>query len=193
MSHIHEPWKWPLATGLALLLLLAAVFLTPRSWLDFGREPLRARKDMRLASPPAWLTLMPPPEIEVVPLAEIRPDKSPEPPPIEKLTDPRWWSSGWRIRIETSVSAPGAVTVPPDTLALLRRELDLRFDPLTVAPHDSLFALRLALLKLHDLERFEQLKPYFRAATRAQHYRDLMSRVNAMYDNFLQREIMVPD
>ena len=193
MRHSHEPWIWPLATALALLFLLATVFLTPRSWLAFGRGPLAAQRNFRPDPPGRWLTLSPPPEIQVVPLAEIPPDQPNEPPPAEELVDPRWWLAGWRIRIETAVSAPGLVPVPSDSVAWLGRELALEADPLTAAQLDSLVALRLALLKLHDTERFEQLKPYFHAAVLARQYRDLMSRANDMYDEFLHREIMVPD
>jgi len=32
MRHLPEPWKWPLCTAVALVLLLAVVFVVPGSW-----------------------------------------------------------------------------------------------------------------------------------------------------------------
>ena len=194
MRNRPNPWKWPTVILLATTFLLGGVFLTPRSWiefffsplsLDFSEEPERLR---------GWLEILPPLEIEV---AEVQQEPEPEnedpkPEPLVEWENPAWWQEGWRIKTETEMVGALRPT-PPDSVAVLLTELGIGQDFLTMVRPDSVLAVRLHMLKLEDSYKFDEMKPYLSAMTRADAYRDLQSRVADMYDNFLGREIIVPD
>ena len=80
-----------------------------------------------------------------------------------------------------------------DSIAIALEMLDLTPSVLDLARPDSVLAARLHLMRIEDGVRFDELKPYLGAMTRANAYRDMMSRAADMYDEFLQSEIMVPD
>ena len=186
-----SPWRWPAATALALALVLTGILGTPRSWIDSFLAPHGPGHRFDREPPRPWLVLMPPPEIVVrsVPpgRAPVVPLELPEPPPVAA-----WWRAGWRIRVAaTPLRSPRPTPVDSAHFLLqslgLDRELAVRTRP------DSLLAIRLLLLQREDAYRFDELKPYFEAMTRARAYADIQSRAADMYDDFLAGEIMVPD
>ncbi len=188
-----SPWKWPLCTATALFLLLLGVWLTPRSWIAFlaGRPP--APVEALLRSPGAWLQLVPPPDIEVVP-ASHPDDKPPGRSPAPEFQDADWWLDGVRIRVGADGLMPTVERTSADRRDSIRTALDL----LGVTPEllarvrpDSLLAARLRLLSVQEGFRFDELKPYLAALSRAEAYGDIMSRATDMFGDFLQHEISV--
>lgn len=194
MRDRREPWKWPLSIGLAVGLMLVVALWLPRSWLGFLLVPRGADHPAEMAGPPPWLTLLPPPVIQVV----TPEDDTPPDPVTTRLSavhqDPRWWEDGWAVSTTTdqSLFAP-TVPTPDDTLQLLLTELGLGVDFMTRARPDSVLAARLFLLQLEDGFRYEELKPYFESVTRARTYADINARAADMYDEPLSQEIQVPD
>ena len=94
-------------------------------------------------------------------------------PPVDR-TDAQWWQLALRSRItdDRALARPAA---PIDSVRALLRTLGLSEDFAVRARPDSTLAARLLLME------------------RAEAYRDLVSRATAMYDEFLQHEIMTPD
>ena len=190
MPHRRDPWKWPVC-GLSVVLLLGAVFFIPRAWIQSFFSPLDLSDPEALHRRSAWMTILPPPAVQVA-----RPE---EPPPVERddrrrppREDPRWWTQGWAIRRE-SERADDLAPAPPDSADQLLSALGLGKDFMTRVRPDSVLASRLLILRQEDSFRFDELKPYFEAMTRAHDYADMMSRAADMYDEHLASEIMVPD
>ena len=194
MRDRRNPWKWPAVMMLASAFLLGGVFLTPRSWIEFFFSPLSLDFAAEQDRPRGWLELLPPPEIQVTAdQSEPEPERD-EPEPERELAweNPAWWQEGWRVRVESETA--GALRPSRgDSVTVLLAELGIGQDLLTMVRPDSVLAVRLHLLMLEDSYRFDELKPYLGAMTRAEAYRDIQSRVADMYDDFLGREIMVPD
>ena len=189
MRDRDDPWKWPFAVGLALALTAGLFLFLPDAWLEnFSRVPGTGR--FLPAIPPArWITLLPPPDIA------SEPDLLPEPLPSKETSppeDPRWWSQGWQVVTGTAVTRDLRPT-PADSVAVLLTELGVGLDFLQQVRPDSLLATRLALMQVEDSMRFDELKPYLSAMTRARAYADILSRAADMYGDFLQSKIMVPD
>jgi hypothetical protein len=186
-----DPWKWPFAVGLALVLTGGLFLFLPESWLDGLLPDPSLSPGGREQPPRPWLVLSPPPLIT----AEPRPEKKPEPEkkldPVPRQ-DPRWWSEGWRIKTELAV-VQDLASVQADSVTLLLSELGVGIDFLQQTRPDSLLASRLFLLQMEDSLRFDELKPYLSAMTRSRAYADIMSRAADMYDDFLQSSIMTPD
>ena len=194
MRDRRNPWKWPAVILLATAFLLGSVFLVPRSWIEFFFSPLSLDFTAEQDQPRGWMEILPPPTIQVSeeppPPESDRPEPEPE-PPVE-WENPAWWQEGWRIKAETETAGALRPT-PRDSVAVLLTELGIGQDLLTMVRPDSVLALRLHMLKLEDSYRFDEMKPYLSAMTRAAAFRDIKSRAADMYDDFLGREIMVPD
>jgi hypothetical protein len=184
-----HPARWPLSLLLALMLLVALLG-TPRAWLHalLGARDEGARRPP--ADPRPWLVLVRPPEIVVGADRRDPPVAPPPPPPAVAPAD--WWREGLRVRIAADlVRAPRATA--DDSVRYLLQTLGLPPDPAALVRPDSQLAVRLLLLRRQDDFRFDALKPYLGALTRARAYADIQSRAADMYDQFLGREIMVPD
>ena len=193
MRDRRDPWKWPVCIGSTLAMFLVAVFLLPQSWIDAFFSPLSLVERLQRERGPEWLVILPPLPVEVV--SDHQPETpAPRPDPARPQVhrDPDWWARGWRIR--TSPVAP--VVVPraaADSVAILLAALGVERDFMSRARPDSVLASRLFLMQLEDSFRFDEMKPYLGAMTRARAYADIMSRVADMYDDFLATEIMTPD
>ncbi len=187
-----DPWKWPLAFVSALVLILVLLVL-PRSWIFL-------LPDFRNLHPPPpafgearWLVLSPPPAVEIVPPDQPAPrvnDKKVENP---VFTPADWWRCGVVLEVGKRGDVPGRGPGRDvlDSAAVALRMLGAVPDLLERVRPDSLLAARLRMLKIADGQRFEELKPYLRALTRAGAYADMLSREADMYNDFLGREIMV--
>jgi hypothetical protein len=184
-----HPARWPLAGASAVALLLAAMLGTPRSWLGFLLPDGRLSRTNAASSSRPWLVLEPPPEIEPV-RSRDEPPPPRRPPPAPPPAD--WWREGWRVRI-AATAREDLVPTPEDSVVYLLKTLGLPRDLVRRARPDSVLAARLILLAREDAFRFEELKPYFGAVTRARAFADLQSRVADMYDDHLRQEIIVPD
>ncbi len=125
----------------------------------------------------------------------VPPREVPEPPtrPVPATPPPNeWWQEGWRIRV-AEASADVLRPTPADSVVFLLTTLGLPQDLLARARPDSVLEARLLLMVRKDAFRFDELKPYFGALTRARAHADLQSRVADMYDHHLASQIMVPD
>lgn len=184
-----HPARWLLAAAAALTIGLAATFLTPRSWLGFLLPDGRSLQQLAPLEARPWLVLSPPPEIEPAP--RRRPVEPPRPePPAPPPAD--WWREGWRIRVAAAAREDLRPT-PEDSVVYLLETLGLPHDIMSRARPNSLLEARLILLAREESYRFDELKPYFGAVTRARAYADLQSRKADMYDDHLRQEIIVPD
>lgn len=185
-----HPVRWPLS-ALVAFMLLGLLWGTPRNWID---SFLGMRDGGRRTGPVdrrPWLVLVPPPEVEVQPGRDVPPP--PVEPPTVALPPPAdWWRSGLRVRIAED-RQPARRLTAADSARHLLLSLGLPADTAALARPDSQLARRLLLLQREDTFRFDALKPYFGAMTRARAYADLQSRVAHMYDDFLKQEIVVPD
>lgn len=194
MRDRSDPWKWPVCVGLTFV-LLAAVFLLPAGWIHSFFSPLSLLERLQNEQETQWLTILPPPPVELVPDQKTDPtpkDQPPEPP--EFYQDPDWWTAGWRVQTVTMESPPGPQGwTAEDSVAVLLTALGVERDFMARARPDSLLASRLFLLQVEDSFRFDELKPYLTAMARARDYADIMSRAADMYDDFLAMEIMTPD
>jgi hypothetical protein len=193
MRDRRDPWKWPVCVGLTVAMVLMTAFLLPQRWINAFFSPLSLVERLQREQGPEWMVLLPPPPMEMVP--DHQPDTpAPRPDPARPEThrDPDWWSKGWRIRTEpeTPAAKPRAAA---DSVAILLAALGVERDFMTRARPDSVLAARLFLLQVEDSFRFDEMKPYFSAMTRARAYADIMSRAADMYDDFLATEIMTPD
>lgn len=188
----HNPWKWPVVILLAVLLLCGGVLFTPRSWIEYFFSPLSLEPVGESVPRRGWLEIQPPPVVEITERPAEREPERPEPETPEIWENPDWWRDGWRIKTETETGRALRATAA-DSAAVLLTELGIGQDFFSMVKPDSLLASRLHLLKLEDSYRFDELKPYLSAMTRARAYRDIQSRAADMYDNFLATDIMVPD
>ena len=189
MRQRESPWRWPAACGLAFALLLSAIFLVPRAWISFFFSPLDLERYAPQERADPWLVLLPPPEVTVVPTvpaSPVEPLRGPEPPP------PDWWTTGWRVRIATAHER-GFTATADDSAHVLLEALHLSGDLSRLARPDSVIAARLLLLRREDSLRFDELKPYLHALSRARIYRGIQARKADMYDDFLNQDIIVPD
>lgn len=170
-------------------LLLAGVFLVPQSWMDAFFSPLDLRPDDGRERPRPWLVLVPPPEVAVL-------DRSaPPPPPLPAAIEPPaadWWARGWRVRVADDL-AEGLRPTPEDSSRVVLDALGLPTNLAMLVRPDSLLAARLLIMRREDGFRFDELKPYLQAMTRAAMYRDIQARAADMYDDFLHQDIIVPD
>jgi len=193
MRERHDPWRWPISIGTALGLFLAVIFLTPQAWVDIFFSPLNRDFSSLASGQRAWLEILPPPILEMQQAPDPKPEvPSPPPQPRPVASDARWWTEGWRVRTVESVAADLQET-RLDSIAVVLEMLDLTPDILSLARPDSVLASRLHLMRIEDSFRFDELKPYLGAMTRARAYRDILSRAADMYGDFLQSDIMVPD
>lgn len=188
-----NPWKWPICIGLAFTMVLVTVFLVPVSWIQAFFSPLSLLERMEREQAPRWMVIMPPPQVEIVP--DHHPETSEDPLEEEfpePHLDPDWWIQGWRIRpvVDAEVHQAQAAN---DSVMILLTALGVERDFMRRARPDSLLANRLAILQVEDSFKFDELKPYLSAMTRARAYADIMSRAADMYDDFLRQEIMTPD
>ena len=185
--------SWPVCVGLTVAMVLMTAFLLPQRWINAFFSPLSLVERLQREEGPEWMVLLPPPPMEMVP--DHQPDTPAprlDPARPETHRDPDWWSKGWRIRTEpeTPAAKPRAAA---DSVAILLAALGVERDFMTRARPDSVLAARLFLLQVEDSFRFDEMKPYFSAMTRARAYADIMSRAADMYDDFLATEIMTPD
>jgi len=186
-----SPWRWPVAVLVTLGLFMGGLVLTPDSWIDWflDSRDIHGPDHDRAAQP--WLVLLPPPELEVTPAPIVeRVERQPPADPVPDVAD--WWRRGWRIRVADTARVQPRST-PEDSARYLLTSLGLAADLPQRARPDSILASRLLLMQREESYRFDELKPYFAAMTRARAYADLYSRVASMYDNFLAQEIIVPD
>ncbi len=188
----QNPWKWPLITFLAVISLLACVFLIPSSWIDFFFSPLSLDFTAESKNRALWLEIQPPPEIEETKEPIETEPNLPKPEQNLEWENPAWWQDGWKIKTQLESNralAPSA----RDSVGVVLAALGIGESLLTAVRPDSLLAVRLHMLKLEDSFKFDELKPYLRAMTRSDAMRDIQSRAADMYDDFLRQEIMVPD
>jgi hypothetical protein len=188
-----DPARWPAAIGLTLVLVLVLPFVVPRSWLAFlaPRPPTTTPTGGRAAP---WLVLLPPPGLEIAPATEP-PAPEPEPPADRpRHQDPRWWLDGVAVGAteDPALFGPQAVAAA-DSVEVLLAALGLGEDFTTRARPDSVLAARLALLRVHDTLRYDELKPLLRHLGRAEQYADILARAADMFDEPLAQEIRVPD
>ena len=183
-----SPWRWPAATAVALA-LLGGVLALPEAWIHRFFSPLDL--DRGTGTPPRpWLVLSPPPVIEAAPAHEpVRPRPEPE-PPAPPAAD--WWTRGWQVRVAEDVAVATAPTAEDSSLVVLQA-LDLPVNLAMLARPDSVLAARLLLMQREDGLRFDELKPYLHAMSRAAAYRDIQSRAADMYGDFLKMDIITPD
>ena len=189
MRRRGSPWRWPAAIGLTIGLLLAGVFLVPQSWLDAFFSPLDLQPDDGLKQPRPWLVLVPPPEV----IAQDR--RAPPPPPLPAPSEPPvadWWTRSWRVRVADDLAASLRPT-PEDSSRVVLDALGLPTNLAMLVRPDSLLAARLLIMRREDGFRFDELKPYLQAMTRAAAYRDIQARAADMFDDFLHQDIIVPD
>ena len=186
-----SPWRWPAAIALALGLVLTGILVTPPSWIDRFLAPHDPGRRFDREPPRPWLVLTPPPEIEVEIAPPRRSPATPETRP-EPLPLAAWWRAGWRTRIAAAPLRSPRPT-PVDSARFLLQSLGLDRAMAVRSRPDSLLAIRLLMLQRADSYRFDELRPYFEAMTRARAYADIQSRAADMYDDFLAGEIMVPD
>ena len=193
MRDRRDPWKWPVCIGLTVAMVLVTAFLLPQRWIDAFFSPLSLVERLEREQGPDWMLILPPPPVEMVP--DHQPETTaPRPDSARKQThrDPDWWAKGWRIR--TVPEVPAAVTrAVADSVAILLVALGVERDFMSRARPDSVLAVRLFMMQVEDSFRFDEMKPYLSAMTRARAYTDIMSRVADMYDDFLATEIMTPD
>jgi len=190
MHHRRDPWKWPV-TGLAVLLLLGGLLLVPSAWIQSFFSPLDLAAGGRDAGRRQWLTILPPPEIEVA-AADEPPPPEPDRTRRRPREDPRWWTEGWEVRTGDQV-ARDLRPAPADSAAVVLEALGLDRDFMTRVRPDSVMARRLLILQREDSFRFDELKPYLAAMAKSRAYADMMSRAADMYGEHLQSAIMVPD
>ena len=193
MRDRRDPWKWLVCVGLTVVMVLVTVFLLPPRWIDAFFSPLSLVERLQREQGPEWMVILPPLAVEMVPDHEPE-TPAPQPDPARPQThrDPDWWAKGWRIRTvpEAPAVVPRAVA---DSVAILLTALGVERDFMSRARPDSVLAARLFLMQMEDSFRFDEMKPYLSAMTRARAYADIMSRVADMYDDFLATEIMTPD
>jgi len=193
MRDRRNPWKWPICIGLALTMVLVAGYLIPAHWIDAFFSPLSLVERLERDQASRWMVIIPPPQVEIVPdhQRETTPSRlDPEFP--ESHRDPDWWTQGWRIRPVVD-AGPQEVQAVVDSVRILLRALGVERDFITRTRPDSVLANRLALLRIEDSFKFDEMKPYLSAMARSRAYADIMSRAADMYDDFLRQEIMTPD
>jgi hypothetical protein len=192
MHHRPHPWKWPAVIVVALVLLFGGVFFTPRSWILFFFSPLSLELVERRAAPRGWLEILPPPRVQIAEVEAEPESERPEPEEPVEWENPDWWREGWRVKTEAE-TVRELRAAPIDSVAVLLIELGIGQEFFDMVKPDSVLAARLHLLQVEDSYRFDELKPYLSAMTRARAHRDIKSRVADMYDDFLSTDIMVPD
>jgi len=193
MRDRRNPWKWPICIGLALTMVLVAGYLIPARWIDAFFSPLSLVERLEREQAPRWMVIIPSPQVEIVPdhQRETTPSRlDPKFPAPHR--DPDWWTKGWRIRPVVE-AGPQEMQAVIDSARILLTALGVERDFMTRARPDSVLANRLALLRIEDSFKFDEMKPYLRAMIRSRAYADIMSRAADMYDDFLQTEIMTPD
>ena len=132
--------------------------------------------------------LVPPPEVTVL-------DRGAPPPPLPAPGVPPaadWWTRGWRVRVADDL-AVGLRPTAEDSSRVVLDALGLPTNLAMLVRPDSLLAARLLIMRREDGFRFDELKPYLQAMTRAAMYRDIQARAADMYDDFLHQDIIVPD
>ena len=188
----HDPYKWPFAIGMSLLLVVGSVWLIPARWVDAFFSPLNLQNESVKSLRKGWLTLLPPLAVVV----DERPEKvdEPEPKQDEPLPrqDPDWWTRGWRIRTAEQVTVRQSPT-RLDSVKVIYETLGLGQDFMTRASADSALSHQLMLLRIEDSFAFDELKPYLSALRRGWYHTDKASREADMYDEHLNTIIMVPD
>lgn len=196
MRH-QNPWKWPACVGLALTLVILAVWFIPRSWFFLLSQEKFSDQVSLGAVGNQWLVLAPPPEIVVETQAQPpRPNRPSDPNPGAPYQDPLWWREGILVRI--AADGPGdrrmdRGAVAPDSVKVALEMLGVGGDILKRSKPDSLLAARLFALKVSDGFSYDEAKPFLKAMTRSRAYADIMSRASDMFNDFLSHQIMVPD
>jgi len=191
--HDHQnPWRWAMAVGLVTAALWAVVFVVPPQWFAFIFHIKNKRVDALVTVPSTWLVLHPPMELRVdsEPEMQITPEPENEPEPFIAQD---WWSQSVGISVVTKLPVGGTAISLADSISYILNHLGLDEDFMTRAQPDSLLAEKLFLLQLEDSFEFSEEKPYLNALGRAKDYEDIMSRAAAMYDEFLNTNIMVPE
>ena len=187
----RDPWKWPFSVGLAFALVIGLFLFFPAAWINSLFPSHSNRISGADTKPPHWITLIPPVDITFEPDTDLEPEQvMPLIPLIRE--DPRWWAEGVQIQAEIAVVRDFSPS-PTDSITVLLEELGVGLDFLQLARPDSVLANRLALMRVEDSMRFDELKPYLEAMTRSRAYADILSRAADMYGDFLQSEIMVTD
>jgi len=186
----HDPWKWPASIVVALV-FLGSLFLLPRAWIFLLPQAAHSTGEHLAARTGRWLVLHPPPEIEVE-TPQTPPAAKPDEPPVFRPAD--WWRRGVAVAITGDDSPADLVADRPAAVDSIRTALDMLGvapDLLTRARPDSILAARLRMLRVEEGFRFDELKPYLYALSRAAAYADIMSRSADMFGDFLDQEIMV--
>jgi hypothetical protein len=192
MGRGGETWKWPLCAAVAAA-LLALALLIPRSWIRSFFSPLD--RSHWIATPPSRPLL----RLLSVPVLIPELEESSEPEQSTRETEtmpetlsPAWWDAAWDVRLATETArlltlAP-ADTAPGDLLALLGAT---RLEDLLAQP-DSSLANRLTLLRLRNLEAFEQARGFLKAHTFGRRWHNILRQADRIHGEDQLQEPEVP-
>ncbi len=193
MNNRPNPWRWLVAVSLAATLLWVVVFVIPPNWFAYILDIKRIRLDDNNAQSIAWLILNPPPELLVDYEPEIMSPQDSQLQEAEPFKAQDWWNQSAAISIVKDDSALKIQVSHQDSVRFIFNHLGLAQDFMTRTQPDSVLAAKIFFLQLEDSFDFSDAKSYLSAIGRAKDYEDIMSRAAAMYDEFLQTNIMVPD
>ncbi len=193
MRNHQNPWRWLLSIGVASAVLWVLFFIVPPQWfaflLNIHENPLGDHANLH----ETWLVLQLPPEI----LIEAEPEpKTPSKlllPELELFHPDDWWNTSVGISVVARPVPEFPQVSHQDSVAYFLNSLGLASDFMTHSRPDSILASKIFFLKMEDSFDFTEAKPYLSALGRARDYADIMSRAAAMYDEFLNTTIMVPD
>ncbi len=188
-----NPWRWPIAMGVAAALLAAVVFVIPAQWFAFLLN-INPPKAAGFSEPPAaWLVLHPPPELLVIAEPEIDLPENLPPKELAPFQPEGWWNKSTAISVVAKESRPGMRVSHQDSARYFLKRLGISEDFMTRSQPDSLLAAKIFFLQLEDSYDISHAKAYLSAMGRAKDYEDIMSRAAAMFNEFLETNIMVPD
>lgn len=180
--------KWPLS-GLVAAALLSLLLGAADRWL--WRGPEMAPPAPRAAAPGDWLTILPP---------AWEPDTDPTPPAVRRVLPPAefpepapWWRLAWQQRAVELAGADRASPAPPDSTALVLARLGLLPGLAERVRPDSVLAARLVWLSLREGYLPGEVRPFLKALGRAEAYRAIAAQAAALYDEFLDQQILTPD
>lgn len=193
MRNDQNPWRWPLSIGAATAVLWVMIFLVPPQWFAFLLAIQEKKIDDRATRNETWLVLQPPPEFTVDPELESKKLSKPLIKDLEPFEPHHWWNASRGVSIIAKSSPEASRISHQDSVTYFFNSLGLADDFMLSSRPDSLLASKIFFLQLEDSFDFSAAKPYLSALGRAEDYADIMSRAAAMYDEFLNTTIMVPD
>jgi hypothetical protein len=193
MHDLQNPWRWPLAMGLVATLLWVVVFVIPSPWFALLFHINQKDIDSQDTVAKGWLFLQPPPVIMVDYEPEIIKPDEPAALDPEPFRPQDWWHRSASILVMENEGTGRTHSTPQDSASYFLHRLGLADDFMTRTQPDSVLAAKIFFLQLEDSFDFSEAKPYLSAMGRAADYEDIKSRAAAMYNEFLETKIMVPD